>query len=130
MQKTGLKPEEKTTKNPVKEGYLPDWDDDFYEDDGKDTCPRELRDVIQCFKSYLVTVEFECADCCKKATGILRCIGDNYILLDHTNDRFVAVQVFGREMKEPIIDCARKIVIQLDKIVSVEMAVEQDFQCL
>lgn len=102
-------------------------EDDFDIDEEKGLCPiEEFRDIVNRFRHQLVTVEFECAGCCKKATGILRCIGRDFILLTRPDGKFVLVKIFCQGLKEPVIECARKAVIRLEKIISLELATDRD----
>ncbi len=97
-------------------------EDDFDIDEEKEVCPRDFRAIINRFKNDLVTVEFECAGCCKKATGILQCIGDDYVLLVRPYGKFVLVKIFCPGLQEPVVKCVRKAAIRLEGIISVELA--------
>lgn len=101
-------------------------EDDFDIDEEKGLCPREdFCMVIRRFKNRRVAVEFECGGCCKKASGILKCVDQEYVLLIAPAGKRVLVEIFCQGLKEPVVECASQAVIRCEKIVSVELAAEE-----
>jgi len=97
-------------------------EDDFDIDEEKGLYFHEVfRTIINRFRNHAVTVEFECAGCCKKATGILQSAGGDHVLLVAPAGASVVIGTFCQGMKEPVIECANQAVIRFEKIISVEM---------
>ena len=76
------------------------------------------------FQDRLVAIEFECGGLCKKATGVLTCIGSDFVRLERPAvDSFVSVIIFfGTDC--PIEECADQIIIKKCKIIDVELCPE------
>ena len=100
-------------------------EDDFDIDEEKEICPPDFLSTLNRFRKKLVTAEFECAGCCKKATGILICINKDSILLTRPHGKTVVIKLFCQGMKRPEIECARQTVILIEKLISVELASDQ-----
>lgn len=100
-------------------------EDDFDIDEEKEFCPPDFRSTLNRFRNKLVTAEFECAGCCKKATGILICISKDSILLTRPPGKFVLIKLFCQGMKWPEIECARQTVILIEKLISVELVLDR-----
>lgn len=105
---------------------LEEVEEDFDIDEEKGFCPPDFRSTLNRFKNKLVTVEFECAGCCKKATGILRCISKDSVLLTRPHKKFVLIKLFCQGMKQPEIECAKQVVILIEKLISVELVLSKD----
>lgn len=100
-------------------------EEDFDIDLEKGLCPREdFLSIIKRFRYRQVTVEFECAGCCKKGTGILQCADCSYVLLTSPSDKPVLMETYCPGLKETTVECVCQAVIRFDKIISVELAAE------
>ena len=95
-------------------------------DEKTEICPKDFFNAIKRFKGRLVTVEFVCDGCCKKATGILKCIGHDFVLLVRPPKKLVHVQMFCHTVKGPVVECACEVVIQFKNIISVELSANQN----
>ncbi|MHB9093106.1 MAG: hypothetical protein ACYC21_00425 [Eubacteriales bacterium] len=101
--------------------------DDFCDaDEKKELCPSDFLSAIKRFKGRLVTVEFASDGCVKKATGILKCIEKDFVLLVRPERKLVPVLMFCQSMKGPVVECACEVVIRFKEIISVERPANQN----
>ncbi|MCL4442418.1 MAG: hypothetical protein M1609_18040 [Firmicutes bacterium] len=102
-------------------------DDGLCEEEKKFECPRNFFEAIKRLKNLLVAVEFECAGCCKKAVGILRCVESDFVQLFRPPGNLVQVQLFCPGLCDFPTECACEANIRFEKIISVEQLANQ--QC-
>ncbi len=95
-------------------------------DEKKELCPNDFLSAIKRFKSRLVTVEFASNGCIKKATGILKCIEKDFVLLVRPAKKLVPVLMFCQSIKGPVVECACELVIRFKEIISVERPANQN----
>ena len=101
--------------------------DDFCDlDEKEELCPKDFFSAIKRFKGRLVTVEFACDGCLKKASGILKCIEKDFILLVRPAKKLIPVLMFCQAMKGPVVECACEVVIRFKEIISVELSANQN----
>lgn len=106
-----------------------DLDDDICEEEEKFECPANFFESVKRLINLLVAVEFECAGCCKKAVGILRCVKPDFIQLFRPPGKLVTVQMFCPGMSDCNTECACEANIRFEKIISVEQLANQKCPC-
>lgn len=101
--------------------------DDFCDADEKEKlCPPDFLSAIRRFRGRLVTVEFASDGCIKKATGILKCIEKDFVLLVRPAQKLIPVLMFCQSIKGPVVECACEVVIRFKEIISVELPAKQN----
>lgn len=103
--------------------------DDICDEEEKFECPPNFFEAVKRLKNLLVAVEFECAGCCKKAVGILRCVNKDFIQLFRPPGKLVTVQMFCPGINDCNTECACEANIRFDKIISVEQLANQKCPC-
>lgn len=99
--------------------------EDLDSDEGKGMCPfTDFRSVIARFRNRLVTVQYNCAGCCNKITGILQHWGDDFILLAGSKEKPVLSETFCSGLREPITQSVHQAVIRPENIVCIQMVCE------
>lgn len=89
---------------------------------GKELCPLDFRGLVNLYSNESVAIEYECAGCYKKATGILKSMGEDYILLTQSDDgQMVLVETLCPGMKEPSIRSVCQAGIQFKSLISIEL---------
>lgn len=102
-----------------------DDEEELCEEEKKFECPKNFFEAVERLKLRLVAVEFECAGCCKKAVGILRCVKPDFIQLFRPQGGLVQIQIFCPGQCDIATECACEANIRFEKIISVEEVANQ-----
>lgn len=102
-----------------------DDEEELCEEEEKFECPENFFKAVERLKLRLVAVEFECAGCCKKAVGTLRCVKPDFIQLFRPQGGLVQIQMFCPGTCDITTECACEANIKFEKIISVEEVANQ-----